>query len=668
MSDPGLRPAEHFRRWVSAAVARVLEEAALSFPSREDLLRQFPFLDSYEEEIARMGNAPPEDGAFSGKLPLSDLRRAAGLDDGELTLFLAIGLIDEDARFGDLFEALHGVSGQPRPTVGLLTAWWREADDCTKVRSCLRRLGEFGLVQVTNPEAPRLSWALQVPAALWDALRGERPEVPAAGMRLQALESLPTIEDLVLEPDLAERVRRLPSLMRSGELRTLLVRGPKHNGRRTLLGSLARATGRSLLEIRAPFKAEDERWRLAGPLASALHAIPVFTFDLAPGETLELPPVRCYGGPVGLSLGRHGGVQGPELDRQLSLEVPFPRASFRRKLWISSGIDEDLDDISRIFRLPSGYIRQVAKLALAQAGAAGSRRATLADVREASRTLNRQVLDTLAQRVSCAGSWDDFSASRETLEELRTLESRCRHRESLSSWVGPALQRQVNCGVRALFKGPSGTGKTLAARLLAGALQMDLYRLDLSTVVNKYIGETEKNLSQVFARAEELDVILLLDEGDALLTHRTAVHNSNDRYANLETNYLLQRIESYEGILLVTTNAIDSIDRAFHRRMDVIVDFHPPEAGERWTIWQMHLPADHAVDLALLTDIAGRCQLTGGQIRNAVLHASLLSLDQGGPIDSAHLESAVRREYQKAGIVCPLRQSAGLAGTIKGRR
>jgi hypothetical protein len=102
--------------------------------------------------------------------------------------------------------------------------------------------------------------------------------------------------------------------------------------------------------------------------------------------------------------------------------------------------------------------------------------------------------------------------------------------------------------------------------------------------------------------------------------------------------------------------------------MDVIVDFHPPEAGERWTIWQMHLPADHAVDLALLTDIAGRCQLTGGQIRNAVLHASLLSLDQGGPIDSAHLESAVRREYQKAGIVCPLRQSAGLAGTIKGRR
>src|SRR5205823_12499402 len=123
-----------------------------------------------------------------------------------------------------------------------------------------------------------------------------------------------------------------------------------------------------------------------------------------------------------------------------------------------------------------------------------------------------------------------------------------------------------NVGVRALLSGPSGTGKTLAARLLASALRMDIYRVNLASVVNKYIGETEKNLDRVFAQAEELDVILLLDEGDALLTQRTSVQNSNDRYANLETNYLLQRLESYEGILLVTTNARDRIDGAFQRR------------------------------------------------------------------------------------------------------
>src|SRR5207302_3530655 len=142
----------------------------------------------------------------------------------------------------------------------------------------------------------------------------------------------------------------------------------------------------------------------------------------------------------------------------------------------------------------------------------------------------------------------------------------------------------------ALFSGPSGTGKTLAARLLAAALQMDLYRLDLSAVVNKYIGETEKNLNQLFARAEELDVILLLDEGDALLTQRTSVQTSNDRYANLETNFLLQRLESFEGILIVTTNAGQRIDTAFQRRMDVVIPFQAPDVAERWSIWRLHLP------------------------------------------------------------------------------
>jgi len=212
--------------------------------------------------------------------------------------------------------------------------------------------------------------------------------------------------------------------------------------------------------------------------------------------------------------------------------------------------------------------------------------------------------------------------------------------------------------VRALFHGPSGTGKTLAAQLLAASLQMDLYRLDLSMVVNKYIGETEKNLDRIFARAEELDVILLLDEGDALLTHRTSVQTSNDRYANLETNYLLQRLESYEGILIVTTNALDCIDAAFQRRMDVMVDFRPPEAAERWNIWQIHLPFAHQVEAPLLAELASRCVLTGGQIRNAALHASVLALDRGEPVNSLHVELAVQREYRKTGGVCPLRRTA----------
>ena len=262
----------------------------------------------------------------------------------------------------------------------------------------------------------------------------------------------------------------------------------------------------------------------------------------------------------------------------------------------------------------------------------------------AARTLNRHALDTLAGHVAACGDWRQLAAREDTLRELMGLELRCRHRERLATSLSAATGLQSNCGVRALFRGPSGTGKTLAARLLAGVLQMDLYRLDLSSVINKYIGETEKNLDRVLSRAEELDVMLLVDEGDSLLTQRTNVQSSNDRYANLETNYLLQRLECFEGILIITTNAGDRIDAAFERRMDVVVEFQQPQAPERWEIWQMHLPTPNAVDPDFLNDVATRCSLGGGQIRNAVLHASLLALDAGDVVDTAMIDAAVRRE------------------------
>jgi SpoVK/Ycf46/Vps4 family AAA+-type ATPase len=154
----------------------------------------------------------------------------------------------------------------------------------------------------------------------------------------------------------------------------------------------------------------------------------------------------------------------------------------------------------------------------------------------------------------------------------------------------------------------------------------------------------------------------MLDEGDALMTRRTDVQTSNDRYANLETNFLLQRLESYEGILVVTTNAGERIDPAFRRRLDVVVEFRAPDVSERALIWQLHLPAQHVVDDWFLDELAARCQLSGGQIRKAALHASLLALDEGRPLDATHLDVAVRREYRKAGTVCPLRPLGAAVG------
>ena len=287
---------------------------------------------------------------------------------------------------------------------------------------------------------------------------------------------------------------------------------------------------------------------------------------------------------------------------------------------------------------------------------------TAPDIQQAIRLLNRQVLETLAHRLDSEGSLAQLAANEETRQELESLLSRIRYRERLSENVGPSLRGQINPGVRALLSGPSGTGKTLAARLLAAELSLDIYRIDLSTVVNKYIGETEKNLNRLFSHAEELDVVLLLDEGDSLLTQRTAVGNANDRYANLETNYLLQRIESFQGILIITTNAGDRIDQAFQRRMDVVIEFPMPDPAERWEIWTSHLPDNHQVSSAFLTEVVARCALSGAQIRNVVLHASLLALQetsaagsQPASISDLWLNQALQREYRKAGAICPIK-------------
>jgi SpoVK/Ycf46/Vps4 family AAA+-type ATPase len=303
------------------------------------------------------------------------------------------------------------------------------------------------------------------------------------------------------------------------------------------------------------------------------------------------------------------------------------------------------------WRLTSGNIRRAALSATNIARLAGRRDFTAEDLRLACRTLQADRLETLATRLEARGGLDDLAVDEATREELAALVARCRHREALAV-LGPKFTRG-SVGVRALFAGASGTGKTLATRLLAATLGRDIYRVDLAATVNKYLGETEKNLDRAFAAAEELDAILLLDEGDALMASRTDVSSSNDRYANLETNFLLQRIETFTGIVLVTSNAHERIDKAFARRMDVVINFRPPDEWSRHEILRMHL-AGAQVSEALMHDIACRCSLSGGQLRNVASHATLLALQRGAAINDFDLHAALAREYRKTGGRCPL--------------
>ncbi len=668
-------PAEHFKIYFYATMAQVLEQIAASYDSLESAFEQFPFLAGYYAELIHHGLENREtlestawqaalqawEETAPAHLPLRALGKSCGLSHSTMTLLFCIGLIEEDARFGLVFDALQCASTQHRPTLGLLSAWWRTPAGYDEARAGIKTLLDLGLISVVNPEAPRVEWAFQPQAILWDVLRGELPTRFSTWGSFRELQECARLDDLILPATIKEKITAIQKLVEAGDVQTLVIRGAQHNGRRTLLSAIAQALGRGLLELRGLGKSDDGRWQVAGTLAILLHALPVAVFDLAPGETAELPARPADEGVWGLVLGKQGGVSGESLQSVMSLNLEMPDFFLRKLHWqkaLGWQSAASFDLISERFRATSGNIYAAAKLATSYAQLEGRHDLALTDVQQAFRALNRQALDTLAEAVEVSGDWRHLATASQTLSELFNLEIRCRHRERLRETVSEMLTKQLNSGVRALFVGDSGTGKTLAAKLLAAVLNKDLYRVDLSMVVNKYIGETEKNLSQIFARAEELDVLLLLDEGDALLTSRTEVHTSNDRYANLETNYLLQRLESFEGILIVTTNAGERIDSAFRRRMDVVVEFRPPEASERWTIWQLHLPEAHAIEAQLLKEVASRCGLTGGQIRNVALHASLLTLADGGLMTNAHLEAAIQREYRKLGSVCPLRQSS----------
>lgn len=672
VADTPPTPAEHFKLYFYAAVLHVMGEIATLLGSLETAFKQFPFLSGYYEQFAMYA---PQNFRFrelgewwrdsllvweqttSQHLPLRAIREAAGLDHDAVTLLVAAGLNEEDARFGSLFEIVQGTPGQTRLTLGLITAWWRDPNGNDLGRALFRQLQNVGLVQVMNADAPRSQWALQIPPPIWDALRGEKQSAPAPWARYRAPSELCSHDQLVISDEPRRLLVTVPRLLASGQAQALIVRGPQHNGRRTLTGALARELDRGVIEITGLTKFADERWQLAGSLATLLRALPVIVLELDAGETAEIPRINGYDGPICLVLGKQGGVTGPTVERAVAVCLEMPDLDARRQLWRRGleTVNGDAEVISERFRLTSGNIQRAAVLAQSYAALEDRDEVTLVDAHQASSALNRQALDTLAARVKTSGNWNQLAASVDTLQELRGLESRCRNRERLTVLLNQNVSGQMNVGVRALFSGPSGCGKTLAARLLAASLKKDLYRLDLSSVVNKYIGETEKNLNEVLSRAEELDVILLIDEGDALLTQRTGVQTSNDRYANLETNYLLQRLEAFEGILIVTTNAGDRIDTAFQRRMDVVISFRAPDAAERWLIWQLHLPPACAVDQALMGEVAARCALNGGQIRNAVLHASLLALNDGGVLNSAHVVAAVQREYRKSGGICPLR-------------
>jgi SpoVK/Ycf46/Vps4 family AAA+-type ATPase len=261
-------------------------------------------------------------------------------------------------------------------------------------------------------------------------------------------------------------------------------------------------------------------------------------------------------------------------------------------------------------------------------------------------------MDDLARRVEGRAEWKDLILPEAQLRTLRAMAAQVRHRATVyESWGFAARSMGRGLGISALFAGPSGAGKTLAGEVLGAELELDVYRIDLSAIVSKWIGETEKNLRRVFDAAEEGCAILQFDEADALFGKRSEVKDSHDRHANIEVSYLLQRLEEYRGLSILTTNLKNNIDPAFMRRIRFIVDFGFPEASERTAIWKGIFPRETPLG-ELDYERLGQLNLAGGSIRNVAIAAAFLAAEAGAKrpqVEMAHILAAARTEYEKAG-------------------
>jgi SpoVK/Ycf46/Vps4 family AAA+-type ATPase len=341
--------------------------------------------------------------------------------------------------------------------------------------------------------------------------------------------------------------------------------------------------------------------------------------------------------------------------RIVTLDVGRPTPGEQREIWrqalgpAESSLNGTIDRVVSQFSMNAGSIESVAARLAIGITASDSKRSPETSARllwDACRDHARPRLDDLAQRIEPAAVWEDLVLPEEEREVLRQIAAHVRQRSRVYQEWGFEGKGKRGLGISALFAGASGTGKTMAAEVLAGELELDLYRIDLSSVVSKYIGETEKNLRRLFDAAESGGVVLLFDEADALFGKRSEVKDSHDRYANIEVSYLLQRMEAYRGLAILTTNLKSALDTAFLRRIRFVVQFPFPDIAQRAEIWRRIFPAATPTE-GLDTARLARLNIAGGNIRNIALNGAFLAADAGEPVMMKHLLAAAKSEYTK---------------------
>ncbi len=664
---------------VAVALHRARIECALALAEQNrapeaDLVRlrtKLAEATSMEEQSAQLAGPQLPLAQLSARLDLTPLAERV------LIVFLALEL---DPLFSITVSALAG----EEPRQGL---------SAKVLAQIFRFAGDEALELALSPEHPLVRAALLEAGGAPtypDSLRPYRL-APRVGTYLAGSDELDqqlrraggiveVSEDLVLDhaaaaEDLVDRV------LDSDEETIVCIEGIDGVGRRTLVGAVAARHGREVVYLDIGRLSADktkaqqelralrrECWlRGAVPLIARIDTLG--QTDPRRGELMaEIADALEGDGavPGAAFITGYSGTELPETRRRvLRVRVDTPSSSTRRGIWIRAlglgpegrltGDDkqsegQDVAETVQLYALTPGAIGRAA--ANARLIARG-RVPTASELRAGVQAEIQERFGGIATRVDTTQRWDDLVLPQDTMDDIKAFAARAEHASMVYEAWGFRRKLQKGLGLAALFSGPPGTGKTMVAGLIAQHLGLEMYMVDLSQVVSKWVGETEKQLGKIFDAAQMGNVVLLFDEADALFAKRTEVKSSNDRYANLEVNYLLTRLEQFGGVAILTTNLDASVDPAFKRRLAADVRFYPPEQPERERLWASILPKEAPVEGTLdFRSLADRYkELAGGHIRNAVLRAAFLAAVEKRAIDQSLLERAATSEYRAMGKV-----------------
>lgn len=575
--------------------------------------------------LGRLKAAPAADEAI-----LVEVAGRYGLADGELLTAALCLAAETDPRAARLIAAAQAPVGGARPLAGFAATLFAGAG-----LDCVALLGgaghAIGLFGFGEEEAPLTERSLRIPPAVVAALSGRRifPE----GVSAFAAASTPLPRSL--QGEATERAARLAAAEGAA---ALSIRSPCAREAEALAQGVASALGLQCVDMGEASLADHCCW------LAATRGLPVLRRPLGPGEACRIEPPGVYGGPIIVLTGADGAVEAPM--PVYDWQVAIPGEEERAALWRETGLSApDAERAARTYRQGAGRIAEIAgRMEPARSGDDDDWQRLVRAVETGAGPI-----DLLARRSDARVEREDLVIPGPLGDGLDLLIDRIRLRNRLADGLGAALRARYRPGVRALFTGESGTGKTLAAHWLARQTGLPLHRVDLAAMTSKWIGETEKNLSAVLDAAQHADVVLFFDEADSLFGARTDVGDSHDRFANAQTNYLLQRIEDFDGVAILATNSRDRFDPAFVRRLDSILEFPLPDEAARRALWHAHLGGGHDIGEREMDALSVAVDLAGGHIRNIVLSAAVRARRAGRALAFDDIAAATAEEYAKLG-------------------